>query len=454
MKISFDIDGTMTNFSKFVFSAEKYFKRKHNMSIVNPNGLEIEDVFDIKNVLIGRGYSEAEAIEETKRITDKYWVSIRFIRFSLLGRFRKGVKNTIKQLKKDGHKIEIDSSRAKTTKSNIVGKIARCFTRWQCKFNGVRLSKQNITFYENDDKKVDEIKNKSIQLLFDDKPEVINEVCKFANVICINTDYNRDIQFPKNVIRIDGFLNDEPIEAIKKLFGDKKYSIMSRKAKSDKYYRVLIRCLTSFVISKFKPIILNADNILKTPEPILYAPNHRSTLDPIVITAVLGKAIHWVALKRFFEGKDSIFNNSKNPVLCKITSTVFKKLEFFPIERKSDNQNALNLSSIRDMSGFLKINSYIGIFGEGTTNKEPDLKDFGKFEDSFLYLAKKNNAWVQPVTILWIKELKLKPKVIINFGTPFKIGEMTVEESMNKFMEIQKTCMVELKKYRDKLRKL
>jgi len=230
MKISFDIDGTVTDFSNFVFSAEKYFKRKHNMSIVNPNGLEVEEVYDVKNVLISRGFTEKEAEEKTKKITDKYWVSVRFIKFSLLGRFRKGVKRTIKQLKKHGHKIEIDSSRAKSTKDDFVGKVARSFTRWQCRINGIFLSRKYITFYENDDKKIDGIKNKGIQLLFDDKPEVINEVCRFSKVICINTNYNKDIQFNKNVIRIDGFDNNEPIEAIKKLIGEKKYDIITRKA--------------------------------------------------------------------------------------------------------------------------------------------------------------------------------------------------------------------------------
>lgn len=45
MKISFDIDGTMTDFSKFVFSAENYFKKKYGMKIVNTKGLEVEDVY-------------------------------------------------------------------------------------------------------------------------------------------------------------------------------------------------------------------------------------------------------------------------------------------------------------------------------------------------------------------------------------------------------------------------
>lgn len=50
MKIVFDIDGTLTNYNEFVKNkAIPYIKSKYQLEVINPNALEIEDVFDIEN---------------------------------------------------------------------------------------------------------------------------------------------------------------------------------------------------------------------------------------------------------------------------------------------------------------------------------------------------------------------------------------------------------------------
>ena len=195
----------------------------------------------------------------------------------------------------------------------------------------------------------------------------------------------------------------------------------------------------------FSPIVLHKEHILTpTCTGVIYAPNHRSTLDPVIITSILGKNIHWAALLRFFEGKDSIFNNSKNPVLCKLTAAMFQKLAYFPIERKSDNPNANNIQSIFRMLQFLRANQPVGIFPEGTI-KRPEGTEFGTFDRSFLVLARKTDSWVQPVTTLWTKCSGKTPKVIINFGSPFQMKNMTIKEAYDHYMKIQASCLEENK---------
>jgi 1-acyl-sn-glycerol-3-phosphate acyltransferase len=452
MKISFDTDGTMTDYSEFVFTvARKYFNKKHAMSIVNPKALEIEDVFDIKNTLIGRGISETSAIKETQYIMERFWISHRFVRFTLLMRFRKGISRYIRDLRRQGHYVSVDSSRSKTVAKGALGVIVRSFTLVQYAINGCRFRRKEISFYENDIEKTKGIEAKGADILFDDKPEVIIAASGFANVVCVNAPYNACFQFPDNVIRINGFENGEPEEAVRKLVGEKKYTYMLREAKAKSTYNLLIKTFAPVVLKKFRPILFNTANILDTTEPVIYAPNHRSTLDPFIILAVLKKPIFWAALLRFFTGEDSIFNNSKNPILCKITSIVFRKLEFFPIDRKSDNPNAQNYQAIKDMNGFLNIGCSIGIFGEGTTLKEPETKDFNRFDTSFLLLAKRSNAWVQPVTTLWIKGLKIKQKVMLNFGEAFRIGNLSIKEAMSKFLYIQKQSLNEMKIAKEQL---
>lgn len=49
MKVVVDIDGTLTDYNRFVHKrAARYFMRKFNMQVVNPCALEIEDVLKSK----------------------------------------------------------------------------------------------------------------------------------------------------------------------------------------------------------------------------------------------------------------------------------------------------------------------------------------------------------------------------------------------------------------------
>lgn len=210
-----------------------------------------------------------------------------------------------------------------------------------------------------------------------------------------------------------------------------------------------LKVLKPLMLCKFRPVVLNADNIYRGEKGMIYAPNHRSTWDPIIITGILGFHVHWAALLRFFEGKDSIFNNSKSPILCRLTSVLFKRLEYFPIERKSDNNDANNLESVRNMNCFLKIRSKIGIFAEGTTRR-PERNDFGTFDPSFILLAKKNKAVIQPITVLWT--IDKKQKIIVNLGESILPEKLSVEETMKLFLETQTRCLRENEEVMARLR--
>lgn len=82
MKVIFDIDGTLTDFNIFIQKyAIPYFKRKYFWEIINPDELEIEDIFDICNVLMRTGISHQEAVRIKEKILNDFWVSHRFIQF-------------------------------------------------------------------------------------------------------------------------------------------------------------------------------------------------------------------------------------------------------------------------------------------------------------------------------------------------------------------------------------
>ncbi|MCM1185167.1 MAG: 1-acyl-sn-glycerol-3-phosphate acyltransferase [Lachnoclostridium sp.] len=448
VKIIFDFDGVLTDYNRFIQkNAIPYFQKKYHMAVVRSDALELEDIFDIQNVLENYGYSVQESANISEKILNQFWVSHRFIKFSLLNRFRKGVRAYINNLKRQGILVEIHSSRSKTCESSIVGVIARSFSVWQCWLNGIFLKRNQIFFYADDKEKIAGILKSNPTIVFDDKPQIVEQLAENnLKVICVSSIYNKMVLPSKNVEIVHTFARCEIEEKIGKLLGKANYICHKREIYSANFFNKLVKAKFVFELL-FHPIVLHPENIISGKrEGIIYAPNHRSTLDPLVVESVLAEHIHWAALVRFFTGEDSIFNNNKTPILCNITRYVFRRLEYFPIERKKDNPNANNLESLKDMNQFLKNGYKIGIFAEGTTQREAG-KEFGIFDDAFLRMAKRNRSWIQPITLLWNENSDTKFKVVINFGQPFQVEEMSIEESMKYFMEIQKAALKENQMY-------
>ena len=126
-------------------------------------------------------------------------------------------------------------------------------------------------------------------------------------------------------------------------------------------------------------------------------------------------AIHWAALKRFFTAEDSIFNNNKNFFLRHFTALMFKEMGLIPVNRGGDTRETIELTNY-----CLKNGSSIGIFPEGTTNKNPSKQELLDIKNGLLYFSKNNNAVIQPISILWTPE-EYENRVIVNYRHPFDL---------------------------------
>ncbi|MDD3341893.1 MAG: lysophospholipid acyltransferase family protein [Bacilli bacterium] len=213
-----------------------------------------------------------------------------------------------------------------------------------------------------------------------------------------------------------------------------KVNINLKKFLTETVYRLIKIPAKPCILAKYKPIILNKGTLPKD-EAIVFAPNHRQTNDAFLMFSTINVPVHWMALKRFFTGEDSIFNNSKNPILCKITALVFNGIGAVPIIRDQDKHkypNETNSASLKTFDDYLKTNSNIGIFPEGTINLKPEEQKLLEPKTSAFWFAKDNNAYVLPIAITWIpKNLNLPERAIINYRPPFKKGEMNVREMRN-----------------------
>lgn len=451
----FDVDGTLTDYRGFVEKyAVPFFTKKYGMCVRQPDKLEVEDIFSMDQYFREKwSCSEEEAKQKTKKALNCFWVGLPYVKYTLVWKFRAGTKELFKELRKHGLEIEIHTSRAKTTDNTLVGKIARLLMYLQLWKNGFWVSKKQIHFYEDDDEKISQIIKRQPVCVFEDKAEIVQELEKNKiPIFCVSALYNKEISPSAFVTVLQDFNWGNIKERIRKITGKREFEYFKRATDSNTFFKRLT-FFRPFVLWYFKPIILHSENIYEGTKNVLYVSNHRTTLDPLVITGYLKQNIHWAALKRFFEAKDSIFNNSKNPMLCNITAKVFHRLEYFPIERKRDCEEPNNFQAIKDMCYFLKIGESVGIFPEGTTKRQKG-KEFGDFDDSFVLLAKNSEAWIQPITVLWITELKIPQKMILNFGKPFQVKrDSSLEEIMQHFISVQENSLRENKELRESLTK-
>ncbi len=439
--IVFDIDGTLTDFNKYISKkAIPYFKKKYHLEVKNPDALEISDIFDLKNTLMADDLTVDEAEMKEKSMLSKYWISHRFLYFSLCVRYRKHAVATIKYLKKNGFDVQIHSTRAKCTEKNLIGAFARALTRIQCWTNGLILSPAAFHFYANDEEKIAGIIQARPLLAFDDKPEIIGALNeKQIHTCSVSGTHNTSLGDSAYNVCITSYEKKDVLSKIASLLGKRLYAYYFREARSAHFFS-RITWLSKVLQWVYHPVVLHEDRIADYDMGVVYAPNHIRTVDPLIIDGVVKRNIHWAALKRFFDGSDSIFNNSKNHLLCRLTQWIFEKLDFFPIVRKRDSDHPNNMAAIKDMSIFLKCGCRVGIFPEGTTRKNGDAF-FGEFDQGFVSLAERNHAVIQPILLYWYGEKKKNP--IVDFGkviVPSKNASATYEKYMEEMSALLQEC--------------
>lgn len=213
MKLIFDIDGTLTDFNKYIKNnAIPYFKKHYGMTVKYPNKLEIEDILDMDDFFAKKHRCDLIIAKNyTKKVLDKYWIHLRFIKFSLYP-FRSGTREFIKACIKKGNIVEIHSSRAKTNEKGLIGFVSRLFTYLQFVFNGIALPISSFHFYKNDLEKIEGILKSSPNLVVEDKSCICEKTSShFIKTICVKGWHNTDIKENNYLKKIRNFIEIEDI---------------------------------------------------------------------------------------------------------------------------------------------------------------------------------------------------------------------------------------------------
>lgn len=182
--------------------------------------------------------------------------------------------------------------------------------------------------------------------------------------------------------------------------------------KDNLLYKIL-RPLITFVFKIFvRPKFIGLENIPEKGRVIL-AGNHTSIFDAPLLISSTKRNVHFLAKKELWKWPKRI---------------IFGHLGLIPVDRKSRDGNALVTAE-----RYLKKEKLIGIFPEGTTEKEGHML---KFKKGAVKMAVDTNSPIVPFVITGKYRLFSKD-LIIKFLEPIKCNE-DIKEETEKLMNIIK----------------
>ena len=141
----------------------------------------------------------------------------------------------------------------------------------------------------------------------------------------------------------------------------------------------------------------------------VYASNHRSNADPVLVT-LAGRG-------RFsFMAKSELF---RNPVFA----WLIRSLGAFPVERGTGDTAAIE-KAIDNVSHGVNLL----IFPEGTRSKDGRV---GRGKTGVALIAARSHADVVPVGISFTGKLHFRSKIIVRVGKPIPAGTLAIEEGLS-----------------------
>lgn len=158
----------------------------------------------------------------------------------------------------------------------------------------------------------------------------------------------------------------------------------------------------------YHPRIINKEVIPKEG-PILIVGNHKHLYDQCLSIISTRRGISYMAKKEYFDSKFAWF---------------FKFTGCISVDRSKKDSEAVGQAI-----NVLEAGGAIGLFPEGTRNKTKKL--LLPFKFGAVSMAKKTNAIIVPFAITGNYKFRSKD-LTIEYGEPFKVGNLTLEEANRK----------------------
>lgn len=140
----------------------------------------------------------------------------------------------------------------------------------------------------------------------------------------------------------------------------------------------------------------------------IYASNHRSYADPVLITLPVRPRFAYMAKEELFH--QNIFFTG-----------IIKMMGAFPVVRGSGDTKVIDTSVEK-----LKSGRNLVIFPEGTRSKDGKV---GKGKTGVAMIAAMTGADVIPVGIVFEGKLKFRRKVVVKYGKPISAKQLEISDS-------------------------
>ncbi|MDR2530841.1 MAG: hypothetical protein LBC65_04805 [Oscillospiraceae bacterium] len=136
------------------------------------------------------------------------------LKYATIQPARKGAKDLLRKLKKDGHRVVIISKRVYACRGGLKGRAMRLLVRGWLLRNKILF--QRVIFCDSDrpDSKLDVCLEKRIDVLVDDEPVNIRSVRSVTTPICFDARYNQNC-CGDDILRARGF--DETYSLIRQI---------------------------------------------------------------------------------------------------------------------------------------------------------------------------------------------------------------------------------------------
>ena len=172
----------------------------------------------------------------------------------------------------------------------------------------------------------------------------------------------------------------------------------------------LCKCILRPLFKLWYPYKVINKEVTNIDGPVIFCGNHIHLMDQCLPILVTKRPIHYMAKIEYFQ----------NPK----TKWFFKMVGCIPVNRSIHDANAKDLAI-----EVLENNYALGLFPEGTRNKTKELLQPFKF--GAVSMAKKTNATIIPFAITGDYKWRTK-NLTLEFGKPFKVGNMTLEDANDK----------------------
>lgn len=168
-------------------------------------------------------------------------------------------------------------------------------------------------------------------------------------------------------------------------------------------FRVFITCIFKIVFNlKFEGTENLPDN-----GGIVYACNHRSNADPVLVSLKVKKRCTYMAKEELF----------KNPFF----GTLIRFFGAFPVVRGKGD-----MAVIDDSISKLRSGKNLVIFPEGTRSKDGKV---GRGKTGVALIAAKSNTDVIPVGVVYDGKLKFRKRITVRYGKPISSNKLQISEN-------------------------